>query len=401
MSRLAGILREAPWLTADRATAWCRVLAIAPLLLVVATTAWVVANGFRPLSPTGEPVGTDFVSFYGASALVLAGMPEAAYVQEAHAAAQAGAVGALAPGHYYAFQNPPPYLLLIWPLAILPYLGALLAWLLVTGAAYAVAAARVAGLAMPVSALMAFPALLANLGHGQNGLLSAALLGFAALWLDRRPVAAGIAIGLLCYKPHLALLAPVALAAAGRWRSFAAAGVTVGALVLASLMAFGPDTWRGFLATSGLSMEALELGLAGPGKMQSTFAAVRLFGGSVALAYALHGIVVLVAAVAIARAARGADGLALGAMIAAGGALASPYIHDYDLAILAVPLAYVFREARLSGTFLPWEKTVLGLCFLLPLVARMLSMNLYLPVTPPLVACLLAVVIRRSRATLR
>ena len=400
MKTLVGALRDADFLTAERATAWCRILALAPLLLLAAGATWLVLSGGSPADPSGKPVGTDFINMYGASVAALSGNAAGAYDPAIHHAIQTRVIGVDSPD-YFAFHNPPPYLFAVLPLALLPYIPALLAWIALTGTAYAVVIARIMGDGATRLPLLAFPAVFVNIGHGHNGLLSAALFGAAALCLDRRAVSAGIAIGLLCYKPQLAVLAPVALAAAARWGAFFSAAATVIGLALLSLLAFGVETWNGFTALGALTMDALEQGLAGPGKIQSTFAAVRLFGGSVALAYALHGIVVLVAAVAIARAARRADGLALGAMIAAGGALASPYIYDYDLAILAVPLAYVFREARLSGTFLPWEKTVLGLCFLLPLVARMLSMNLYLPVTPPLVACLLAVVIRRSRATLR
>jgi len=43
--------------------------------------------------------------------------------------------------------------------------------------------------------------------------------------LERRPVAAGLLFGLLCYKPHFGLLVPVALASGGYWRSFAAASL--------------------------------------------------------------------------------------------------------------------------------------------------------------------------------
>src|SRR5205823_10538220 len=59
---------------------------------------------------------------------------------------------------------------------------------------------------------------------------------------------AGILIGLLAIKPHLALLFPVALIAAGRWRTIAAAAATVAAMIGASLLAFGWPVWAAFLA---------------------------------------------------------------------------------------------------------------------------------------------------------
>ena len=58
---------------------------------------------------------------------------------------------------------------------------------------------------------VAFPAVLVNLGHGQNGFLTAALLGGALAMLDRRPIVAGILFGLLAYKPQFGLMIPLVL----------------------------------------------------------------------------------------------------------------------------------------------------------------------------------------------
>jgi hypothetical protein len=45
------------------------------------------------------------------------------------------------------------------------------------------------------------PAAFIIIGHGQNGFLTAALLGGALHLLDRRPWLAGLLIGGLAYKP--------------------------------------------------------------------------------------------------------------------------------------------------------------------------------------------------------
>lgn len=52
---------------------------------------------------------------------------------------------------------------------------------------------------------------------GQNSFLTAALLGGSLLLLDKRPIVAGVLIGLLSYKPQFGLLIPLVLVATGRW----------------------------------------------------------------------------------------------------------------------------------------------------------------------------------------
>jgi Glycosyltransferase family 87 len=93
---------------------------------------------------------------------------------------------------------------------------------------------------------MAFRAVFVNVGHGQNGFLTAALLGGALHWLDRRPWLAGVLIGCLAYKPQFGVLIPIALLAGGRWGTIGAAMVTVAALVAVSFVTLGGSVWHAF-----------------------------------------------------------------------------------------------------------------------------------------------------------
>ena len=52
--------------------------------------------------------------------------------------------------------------------------------------------------------------------------------------------------------------------------------------------------------------------------------------------------------------------------------LMTPYMMDYDLVILALPIAWIALEGARSG-FMPWEKSLLALAWLLPLFARSLG----------------------------
>src|SRR5207237_8270122 len=114
-----------------------------------------------------------------------------------------------------------------------------------------------------------------TLGLGQNAFLTAALFGLATLLLETRPIASGLLFGLLCYKPHFGLLVPIALAAGGYWRSFAAAAASAGALVLASLLLFGWETWHSFVLTAGASHSVYESGRSLFAVFANPFGAVR------------------------------------------------------------------------------------------------------------------------------
>ena len=299
---------------------------------------------------------------------------------------------------YAAFFYPPIYLLICLPLAAAPYLASLAAWLTATGALYWRMARAWLGAAFGWMPIAAFPAVLSNMGHGQNGFLSAALFGGGALWLERRPIVAGLCLGALAYKPHLGIMIPVALAIAGRWRTFAAAAFAVVALAAASYGLFGLETWRGFLADSGVARTALEQRLVGDAKMQSAFAAVRLWDGGLGLAYGAQAAVAALAAAGLVWLRRRAPhGGAEGPAMIVAALLASPFLLDYDLIILAAPLAWMLREG-VRGGFLSWEKSLLLVAFVLPAVSRTLAADAHLPLTPFVLAALFVAILRRGGA---
>src|SRR5271157_2178345 len=142
--------------------------------------------GWIALSPggldlEGKPIGSDFIGFYAASRLALDGRPELAYDVGSHWAAQKALFGPKL--GYTAFFYPPPALLISLPLALAPYFWSLAAWLATTGYAFY----RVLRFYLPSLdpvAFLAFPAVFVNAAHGQNGFLSAALIGGGLLAMD-------------------------------------------------------------------------------------------------------------------------------------------------------------------------------------------------------------------------
>ena len=186
---------------------------------------------------------------------------------------------------YVAFFYPPPFLLLCLPLAALPYFWSLAAWLAATGFACWRVLRAWLGRDYGTLPILAFPAMLSNLGHGQNAFLSTALFGGGALLLNARPFVAGLCLGALVYKPHLEIVIPVALIAARRWRTVLGAAVSAAGSASPRSPPSGSTAWKAFLAASPLARAALERNMVGDEKMQSVFAAVRLLHGGLTLAW--------------------------------------------------------------------------------------------------------------------
>jgi alpha-1,2-mannosyltransferase len=387
--RLA-FLRRADWLDPLRARRWRQMLAIFSGLGLLA---W-IAMSSGGVDINGKPLGTDFVSFYAASRLALDGHAAQVYDTAAHVAAQAHIFGRDIGDA--AFFYPPLYLLLCLPLALFPYLLSLALWQGATLLLYLRVVGRFLGERGMLLTVLAFPAVLQTLGHGQNAFLSTALFGGAILAQKQRPVLAGVLFGLLAFKPHLGVAIPFALIATRRWKVFLAAVVTVFSFAALATLAFGMDIWDAYLDASPLALRALREGLVEAYKMDSVYAAIRVAGGGSGLAFLAQGLVSVCAIgammILLRRGKRDDDRNPLVVLAAL---LASPFLLDYDLTLLAVPLAWLMNEAR-SQHFLPYEKIVMLAAYVLPMVSRSLGHYAHFPLGPPVILALFFVVARRT-----
>lgn len=116
---------------------------------------------------------------------------------------------------YFGWHYPPVFLFVAAALATLPYTTAYVLWTFGTFPAYLVAVRAIVGERSGYFLAAAFPAVLCNFIVGQNGFLTAALLGGGLLLLAEAPILGGVCLGLLTFKPHLGLLVPIALIASG------------------------------------------------------------------------------------------------------------------------------------------------------------------------------------------
>ena len=389
--RLLDTLRTADWLTRDRVVAWSIILLIEELLIVGFLALW--QHGV--FVAVHNPPSSDFVSFYAAGKLALAGTPALAYDPAAHYLAQQQAAAA-GTGYQYFFY-PPVFLLLCAALATLPYFVAyalfqaatLVPFILVMRAVLQEQNWRW------LPALLAFPAVFWTLGVGQNAFLTAALFGGFTLLIDRRPASAGMLLGLLCYKPHFGLLAPVALIAGRRWRAFGAALASVAALVGLSVLLFGWATWLAYLHAFAGSNRVYKSGAIDFAGIETPFGAARLLGLPPGTAYALQLVsaLTMAALIALVWQRRMSQPLRCASLLAAT-LLAVPLALLYDKLLLLVAIGWLLREARAHG-FLPWEKLVLLLTWPASLVTWVVGAGLHLPLGPAITGAVLILCVRR------
>lgn len=388
-------IRTGSWLSPRR-------LRLYPLIFLTASlalTLYAARLGQGVLDPSGKALGTDFMSFWSVSHLLWQGQPAAAYDHEALLAIQQSLAGADAP--LYTWLYPPMALLLVAPLAAMPYLPALLTWQGLTLVGYLSALWRLLPERRALLPMLAFAPVFLNLGHGQNAFLSVTLLGWGLILLPRRPWLAGVLLGALVYKPQLGLLLPIALAAGGHWRAFLAAALTVLALAGLTYGLWGTEVWSAFFTQTAFARQMLEEGLVSWYKMISVFAAARLLGASVGLAWGLQALSGLVAATLVWRLWRGPAPLALKiAILPVATLVAAPLALDYDSALLAITLATIVADGLRRG-FLDWEISILALAWLTPLFWRPLAMAMALPLGTLVSLALLWLIWRRSRKSIR
>lgn len=425
-------LRNGDWLTRER----IRLVAAAVLIASAAGFAFLVVTAHGGVDRQGRPLGTDFSNVYAAGTYVLEGKSDIPFDPPRQYAREQDIFGKTTP--FYGWHYPPYFLFVAGALAELPYGVALTVWQAGTLGLYLLmiwaifypsprmrGEGRDEGASPPGSdsrsgsldphrfaqpnppravgrgdlllLALAYPAVLINIGHGQNGFLTAALIGGALLFLDRRPIFAGILIGLLVYKPQFGLMIPLALIAGGYWRTFAAAVATVAALTLVTTLVFGPQVWPAFAASTEFSRSVvLEQGQTGWQKIQSVFSWARMWGAPIPVAYTLQAALTVALGVAIVRLWRSATAPALkSAALCLAAILATPYSLDYDMMVLAPAIAFFAADGLRRG-FGPWEKTVLAALWLVPLLARSVAGATLIPLGVPAMLATLMLLLWRA-----
>jgi arabinofuranan 3-O-arabinosyltransferase len=323
---------------------------------------WIVGS-------TGLPIYTDFAAWWAAGMQTLHGNPAALYDPEEFAKIQSALFG-LGEACYPNWPSyPPTFFLVLAPLALLPYRCAFITWDVVTlfgcvAIVYLIVRRRAA-----IALTLAAPFSAWNFLAAQNGFLTASLLGGSLLFLERRPVLAGVFIGCLTYKPQYGILFPVALVASRQWRAIASTAVTAAVLASASIVLFGVNVWAAFPHGFAVQSE-LSLG-ADPdsnwGYLQTAYGLIHSLHGPAHLAWLVQGLVTLGGAVTVWIIWRSRVCYELkAAILSAAALLATPYAFAYDMAGIVIPAAFLATDQLRRGS-LRGEKTMWILLFGAPL----------------------------------
>jgi arabinofuranan 3-O-arabinosyltransferase len=331
----------------------------------------------------------DFVNYWTASRLVLGGQVLDLFSDHAtyfrHLTDQFGP-----DYHWRNWSYPPHYLLAIWPLSLVGYVPAFLAFVAITLAAYFLALRHFLGglhAGLVAAVVLVLPSIVDTIQHAQNGfLISALMLGGLALRM-KRPILAGILFGCLTIKPQLGILLPLLLILERRWMVIASATATTAALVTLSGVLFGWESWLGYLTQTLPYQSRVVAEFFGlfPGMMPTVFGAMRVLQVDPDLGLVLHLAVAIPALMAAGRVLRGCPDAELRAAVLIMTTLVvSPYWMTYDYVVAAGALLLTYGRSVGRSLMTKRRRAGLFLAAFVPTVAIPLWI-IGLPLTPLMV----------------
>lgn len=285
-----------------------------------------------------KPLAIDFLSYWAASKLVLTAHVPSVYNLTAHNDVEllVAPIGGLLP-----FAYPPPFLLLVTPVALVPYWLGFFLWLAATASIYALVVGRNARL--PYA--MGHPSVLANFLIGQNGFLTTAIMAGGLRVLSANPFAGGAILGLLVIKPQLALVLPFAMIAGRQWKAIAGGVLSASCGLLIGYLAFGWAAYEGFFRMLPVFTDGMERSLWPWEELSSVFAALRFLRVPQASALAIQAVIAVISIGLVCRAWwLGTEERA--PILAAATMLVPPYLFTYDALLLVIPMLWLIERRR-------------------------------------------------------
>jgi hypothetical protein len=376
-------LRTGDWLTRERVTAVVAISAVCGTAMLLFL--WLARHG--TVDYFGSPVGSDFTAFWNAGRIANAGDASRAWDQRLLNDMIRHTHGV---DYGAAWIYPPVFLLLAAPLAGLPYLSALFVWQALSFGALAVVLKAILKDSRATLIALASPLTPLVLANGQNSFITAALLGGGLLLAERKPGIAGGLLGGLVYKPQLAIVFGPLWLFTRNWRALAGSVIAALALVGLSIAIWGADCWPAWQGSLRYGRYYMEQGAVGFYKSASLFSMARLWGATVPIAYAVQA-AGAIAGIALIWTLRAAPPLVRAAATCAAAAISTPYLLDYDMAVIGLGGAFLYAEARKHG-FRSFERSALAFIWIAPWISRPAAEYARLPlgVTSLLLLTLLA-----------
>ena len=341
-----------------------------------------------------EVIGRDFVNIWHGGEMAGSGKADQVYDRDTYRNILKEKVGITG---IFAYSYPPHMLAASIPFGWLSYLGALALWSSGTLALFWYAARPwLAQAGLPSWIILFFPATLINIDSGHFGFLIGALVLIGWWNARKRPLMSGAAFAVMTVKPHLGVLVPVLLAGYRCWRAVLWAGVATVALVIASALFFGWDLWAIWIKST-LPFQASLIGVNDPtlaylfmmptvGRMAAQYglSSSAIFGAQI-------GFTVVALSLLIYGWRRGIDVADLGLLSILVTFILLPYVFTYDM--VAFDLAVLVLATRANSLLSGWEKTVLGLTFLVPAIHLPMSRS-GIPISPLLIMATLWILVR-------
>ncbi len=246
---------------------------------------------------------------------------------------------------FMPWTYPPQFDLMLAPFGLIPVGVAYLLFVAATLAFSLTVLRSIAENYFVLLLIILFPAIEITIACGQNGFLTAALIGLICLSIEERPVVAGLALGLMVIKPHLAVAFAAYALLTRRWVAIITAAAVVLSSSLLCTLVFGAHIWAALLQSVHDSAIFLERGYYPLFRMISVYAGLRTLGASAPAAFFGQATVAALAlgsiAVALYRQFPARWCLGLTAMISVS---ISPYAYDYDFLIFGMGLAMVLPD---------------------------------------------------------
>lgn len=327
--------------------AWVRYPTLLAMALLLAMVDWGKAAHILHI----QPFALDYLPLWTAGRMALR-HPGHLYDFSAITNAQRWLIGSLNRERPWIY--PPSALLMFSPLSLAPFWTSTVLWVGATVAALTGAALkfvpreRVLGLVL----IAALPATSLTVVAAQTTFLTVCATALGVLLIERRPILAGVLLGLAaCLKPTALVFLPLAYLAAGSWRPFLATAVTglvVGAITTLWL---GPTVWLSWIqALPRFEHIVLYDRAFIPSMISPASAGVHLKLGAEAMLLFRGACTLAGAAMVWWVWRRRSDPAFRLITLMAAGLLTSPYAMRYDAALFVVPaVALICRATSWGG----------------------------------------------------